>query len=84
MCSSTYWTLVILNNHRSENQETGAWVYYTLETLLYFLKNTDVSHPVYVRKAAVSEKLRRHGAQHTILAEEQHQRHPRRARPPPA
>lgn len=49
------WPKTVKTNFRiygSENTETGAWEYYTLETLLYFLKNTDVSHPVYVRKAA--------------------------------
>jgi len=49
------WPKTVKTNFRiyaSENSETGTWEYYTLETLLYFLKNTDVSHPVYVRKAA--------------------------------
>ena len=49
------WPKTVKTNFRiygSENSETGTWEYYTLETLVYFLKNTDVSHPVYVRKAA--------------------------------
>jgi len=30
------------------------WEYYTLECLLYFLKNVNLSHPAYVKEAAVS------------------------------
>ena len=49
------WPKTVKTNFRiygSENAETGTWEYYTLETLLYFLKYTDLSHPVYVRQAA--------------------------------
>ena len=35
----------------SENPETVTWEHYILVTLLYFSKNTDVSHPEYARKA---------------------------------
>lgn len=32
----------------------GAKEYYTLECLLFLLKNVQLTHPVYVRQAAVS------------------------------
>jgi hypothetical protein len=37
-----------------ENKDHGQWEYYTLECLLYFLKNVHLSHPAYVKEAAVS------------------------------
>lgn len=35
----------------SRNTKTETWEYYTLETLLHFLKNTDLFHPDYCKKA---------------------------------
>ena len=37
---------------RWDNKDADAWEYYTLESLLYFLKNVNSSHPTYVREAA--------------------------------
>ncbi len=42
-----------------ENKDHGQWEYYTLECLLYFLKNVHLSHPAYVKEAAVSSNLLR-------------------------
>ena len=37
-----------------ETKEHGMWEYYTLDCLLYFLKNINLLHPAYVKEAAVS------------------------------
>ena len=36
-----------------ETKDHGLWEYYTLECLLYFLKNISLQHPAYVKEAAV-------------------------------
>ena len=36
----------------SQSSDTGSWEYYTLETLIHFLKNKDLFHPDYCKKAA--------------------------------
>ena len=42
----------VVFDSRWDNKEADAWEYYTLESLLYFLKNVNSSHPAYVREAA--------------------------------
>ena len=36
----------------SQDDKAGTWKYYTVETVVHFLKNTDLFHPDYVKKAA--------------------------------
>lgn len=41
----------------SSGKEGNVKEYYTLECLLFILKNIQLTHPVYVRQAAVSKSL---------------------------
>ena len=49
------WPKAVKTNFRIvgwDGKDASQWEYYTLESLLYFLKNTTKTHPQYVRDAA--------------------------------
>jgi len=49
------WPKTVKTNFRIvgwDGKDSSEWEYYTLESLLYFLKNTTKTHPQYVRDAA--------------------------------